>query len=239
MYFCWNKDDIPYELNNLGLFKTSSNKDFHTYIPLEKDVIKTQVENSGQAKIIQAFKFKQDKSPKEVAKLKVLNSILGGQQSSRLFTDLRETQKLAYSTHSNIDNFGNTGLMILSIGTTTDNSQDPGATSENVTKSLEGFKKNIEKIKTQPVSEEELKTAKLTIKSNILNMLDTNSGKINKFIDDVAYLNDLNYTNKLLKEIDNVTIEDVQKTANKVFEGHSLTSIVASEKTLKELNLQP
>lgn len=236
--FCWNKDEVPYELNKLGQFNLTNNNEFRTFTPLKEDVLKIQSENSGQARIIQAFKFKQDKSPKEVAKLKILNSILGGQQSSRLFTDLRETQKLAYSTRSSIDDFGDTGLIILSIGTTTDNPQDPTATSKNITKSLNGFKKNIDLIKTQPVSEEELETAKLTIKSNILNMIETNSGKISKLIDDKVYFNDINYTNKLLKEIDNITAEDILETANRVFEGHSLTSIVASEKTLKELNLQ-
>ena len=238
LYFGWNKEEVPFILNSLGMYKTVMKTDLNTYKPLEKDVLKVQSEESGQAKIIQAYKFEQSKNPEEIAKLKVLNSILGGQQSSRLFTDLRESQKLAYSVHSNLEVFGNTGLIVLSIGTTTDNPQDKSATSENIIKSLNGFKNNIEKIKSEPITEEELNTAKLNLKSGILNRLERNSDKITLAIDNVAEEKDIDYTNKIMKAIDNVTIEDVQKTAQKVFAGHNLTSIVASEKTIKELNLQ-
>ncbi len=238
LYFGWSRNEIPYILNNLGDFKPVRKQAFLTYSPLQKNVLKVQSEESGQAKVIQVYKFEQSNNPQEIAKLKVLNSILGGQTSSRLFTDLRETQKLAYSTGSNIETFGNTGLIMLHIGTTTDNPQDSNATSANITKSLNGFKRNINKIKTQLVSDEELQTAKLKLKSDILNRTETNANCIAGLIDNVSSEKDPDYSNKVMKAIDDVTAEDVLKTAQKVFEGNSLTSIVASKKTLKELNLQ-
>ena len=239
LYFGWNKDEVPYVLNNTGYFKPVRKQDLYTYSPLKENILKVQSEESGQAKIIQVYKFEQSKNPQEVAKLKVLNSILGGQTSSRLFTDLRETQKLAYSTGSNIERFGNTGMIMLRIGTTTDNPQDKSATSANIIKSLDGFKRNIDKMKTELVSEDELKTAKLKLKSDMLNMTETNGNKVANLIDNVADKNDADYINKVMKAVDNVTAEDVLQTAQKVFGGNSLTSVVASEKTLKELNFQP
>ena len=128
-------------------------------------------------------------------------------------------------------------MIMLSIGTTTDNPQDKTATSENVIKSLNGFKNNIEKLKTQPVAEEELNNAKLNLKANLLHKLEKNSDKMGSLLDNIADHQDADYTNKLMREIDKITIDDVQKTAQKVFAGHSLTSIVASQKTLNELNL--
>ena len=237
LYFIWNKKDVPYSLNELGQFKPTQNQKFNTYIPLEKDVLKTQVYNAGQANITKSFKYLHNGTPKEYANIKLLNLIFGGGQSSRLFMDLRETQKLAYSTGSSTEKYGNTGILTMRIGTTTDNPQDSTATSANITKSIEGFNRNIEKIKNEPVTKEELESAKLSAKSHILNSVETNSNKMDSFLDSTINNNNPNFLNEVLEAIDKVTIEDIQKTAQKVFEGHSLTSIVAGEKTLKELNL--
>ena len=238
LYFGWNKQEIPYMLNNLGMFNPAQKTDLKTYTPLKEDVLKVQSEESGQANVMQIFKFENSNDPKETAKINVLNSILGSQQSSRLFTDLRESQKLAYHTGSYVETYGNTGLIILEIGTTTDNPQDKTATSANITKSLNGFKNNIERLKNEPVTEEELAAAKLNLKSNIMFGCEKSSGRMRTLINDVTENYDADYINKYMKAIDEISIEDVQKTAQKVFDGKSLTSIVASEKTLKELNLQ-
>ena len=237
LYFIWNKKNIPYNLNELGQFKPTQNQKFNTYIPLEKDVLKTQVYNAGQANITKSFKYLHNGTPKEYANIKLLNLIFGGGQSSRLFMDLREAQKLAYSTGSSTEKYGNTGILTMRIGTTTDNPQDSTATSANITKSIEGFNRNIEKIKNEPVTKEELEAAKLSAKSHILNSVETNSNKMGSFLDSTINNNSPNFLNEVLEAIDKVTIEDIQKTAQKVFEGHSLTSIIAGEKTLKELNL--
>ena len=236
--FAWNKKDIPYILSELGQYKEHQKEEFRTYKPLEKDILKTQADANGQAKIIQAYKFKMGNSPKEIAKINIMNEILGAGQSSRLFTDLRENQKLAYSVRSVITKFGDTGCVILKIGTTTDNPQDSSAKSENVLKALNGFKNNIEKMKNEPVTKEELEATKLSLKAGILNRTESNLSKINNIVSSVLENNDPDFTNKLLKEIDNITIEDIQDAAKTVFNGNSLTSIVASEKTLNELNLQ-
>lgn len=235
--FVWNKSKIPYQLLNLKNLKDVSNEKMKTYTPLEKNVIKTQTDNNGQAKIIQSFKFERTNSPKEDMALDAMNIILGSGTTSRLFNDLRETQKLCYSVRSNTDDYGNTGIITLSIGTTTDSAKDPTASSANVTKSLEGFKKHIEKLKNEPVTEEELDAAKLMIKSDILNIVETNAGKMFALLKGVSEKNNPDDVNYILKTVDELKPEDIQKMAQKVFAGHSLTSIVANESTLKELNL--
>lgn len=237
-YFTWNKTDVPYNLNNLGMFKPAQKTELRTYKPLEKDVLKVQDGTSGQAEISQVFKFPYDDSPKGIVKLQLMNSILGGSSDSRLFSDLREKQKLAYWTKSNISNYGNTGLINLKIGTTTDNEQDKTATPQNITKSLDGFKQNIQRMKTELVSEEELNAAKLSLKAHYLSETDTSSSKMLSLLNNVSTKQDADFYNKCLKEIDNITAQDILEMSQKVFAGKSLTSIVATQKTLDALNLQ-
>ena len=235
--FIWNKNEIPAELNRFATLKPVSSEKMRTYIPLESDVIKTQTDDNGQAKIAQVFKFKRDNTAKEDLALEVMNTILGSNSTSRLFSDLRENQKLAYSVRSNTDKYGNTGMVILSIGTTTDKDKDPSASSANITKSLDGFKKHIEKMKNEPVTQEELESAKLKIKANLLSSIEFNSGKMFSLLDGIENYNNPDSINYFLRAVDELTPEDVQKIAQKVFAGNSLTSIVANEKALKELNL--
>ena len=235
--FIWNKNEIPYELMRFNKLKSSSNEKIRTYIPLEKDVIKTQIDDNSQAKIIKTYKFMRSNSPKEDLALSAMNIILGSGTNSRLFNDLRETQQLAYSVQSFAEEVGNTWLVTLKIGTNTDSQKDPSASSDNITKSLVGFQKHIEKIKNEPVSKEELDAAKLEIKANILNTIEDNTGKmfsLLKGLEDYADPNNINY---ILNTVDELTPQDIQKIAQKAFAGNSLTSIVANEKTLKELNL--
>lgn len=238
LHFIWNKGEIPYILNDLGQFKPANTQEFRTYTPLEKDILKTQTYNIGQANISKSYKFEHSGTTKEFANISIMNMVFGGGQASRLFTDLREAQKLAYHTGSKTEKYGNTGIITMNIGTTTDNPQDTSANSSNITKSLEGFNRNIEKMKNEYITEDELESAKLSAKSAILNALETSSSKTTSLLDCAVEYKNINFLNELLLEIDKVTVEDVRNTAQKVFGGHSLTSIVASEKTLKELNLQ-
>ena len=64
----------------------------------------------------------------------LLNTILGGGPSSRLFNDLREQQKLAYRVESDIDYEGDTGIISLGIKTTTDNPSENIEQFDNVKK---------------------------------------------------------------------------------------------------------
>ncbi|MBQ7449802.1 insulinase family protein [bacterium] len=235
--FMWNKNEIPYELNRIGNLQPVTTKKMRTYTPLESDVIKTQVDDKGQAKITQVFKYERSYNPKEDLAIDVMNSILGNGQSSRLFNDLREAQKLAYRVNSRVTCTGNTGMISMNIGTTTNTDKDPSASSANITKSLEGFKKHIEKMKNEPVKQEELEAAKLEIKSRVLSTLEFNAGKMFALINGLEEYNNPDISNYILKTVDELTPEDIQKAAQKVFAGHSLISVVANEKALKEINL--
>lgn len=123
--------------------KNSSMQEIYTEI--EKTKVLTDVHAKPQAQIIEAYKFKVNQNIKDEITLNLLNIILGGGPSSRLFNDLREKQHLAYSVHSEVALMDDIGTIALDIGTTTENLDTNEISYDNVKKSIEGFNKHIEK----------------------------------------------------------------------------------------------
>ena len=205
---------------------------FNSFLPIEKNKIIAQADARNQADVVKCYKFKTNSNISDLAKFELLNTILGGNPNSRLFTDLREKQKLAYRVRSNVEFVDNTGVMSLSFKTTTDNPQEGDDKLDNLKKSLKGFDLNTAKMQTELVSDEELESAKLYLKTKILDNTETSEGK-NALLSKSKYTSyGIVFPNLLLAEIDKVTKEDIRATANYIFQNPSLTSIVASKKTL-------
>lgn len=224
------------EKMSLGLdtFKTYNKEIFQSFSPIGKDVVVTKTEPRNQADIVQAFKFKTNYNPKDHAAFRVLNTILGDGSSSRLFNDLREKQKLAYRVESNLDFVGNTGLIMLGIKTTTDDKTAGVQQFDNVQKSLNGFKKHIEMLKNEQVSKEELDAAKLRIKTKLLNSMESSDSQTTVLDNSKDSILGISTLNENLKLIESITAADVQNAARYIFEGNSVTSILASEDTIKD-----
>ena len=218
-------------------FSKENSPSYNIYSPNTKPQILTNVEEKSQAEIYQAYKYKKSKNVDDIAKIELLNIILGQGMSSRLFTDLRENEKLAYSVGSEILTEKDTEAIILTIGTTSDSPNPKEGSPENVTKALDGFKRNVNKLKTEPVSQKELDNAKIKYKTQILNYFETNIGKNGAFSAFKYSPYDINHYEALLDAIDNVTVEDIKAAANHVFANPPITSIVASKKTFDALNL--
>ncbi|NLF83446.1 MAG: insulinase family protein, partial [Candidatus Gastranaerophilales bacterium] len=115
-----------------------------------KPVVIAESEKRNQADIVQVFKIKESGNIKDHAALMLLNEILGGNSTSRLFMDLRETQKLAYRVKSIYNSDGKYGNIALTIKTTTEDAEK-GASHENLQKSLNGFRNHINRLITTPV----------------------------------------------------------------------------------------
>ena len=212
--------------------KNSNIKDIFTEIPQTK--VLTDVHSKSQAQIIEAYKFPMSQNMKDEITLNLLNIILGGTPSSRLFQDLRESQKLAYSVRSNVNFMDNIGTITLEIGTTTENKDTGEVSYNNVQKAIDGFNKHIEKLKTEKVTDTELKNAKLKLKDSILNVNETNKGKNGSLEYGLISPYGIAQENQILETIDEITPEDIYNAANYVFKGKPLYSILATENTLKE-----
>ena len=168
---------------------------------------------------------------KDSVSFALLNTILGGTPSSRLFSDLREKQKLAYQVNSKLGYFDNSGVISLFIKTTTDDEQ-AGQTYDNVKKSINGFNSHIQKLQAENVTEEELENAKLTLKNSILNGNELTSDKNSTILDGLNSFYGVSSDNQILEIVDKINVEDIKAAANYMFNSNPTVSIVATKNTL-------
>lgn len=203
-----------------------------------QEVLLTDTEENAQATIIQAYTYKLTGNIEDKAKIDLLDTILGsGGMSSRLFKDLRIDSNLAYGVGSSNSQIRDMGRMNLSITTSTDTSLTNEADPQNINKSLDGFKRNVERLKTEYVSPDELESAKKIIKRNVLDFQEGNMDRTTAMIANANSYYGQNYDVEYIKAIDKITVEDIMATANYVFKDAPITSILASEKTFKDLGI--
>lgn len=202
------------------------------YTPDNKTNVYLDTDNVNQANIIMAYKYKVSGNMKDLISVSLLNTILGGGPSSRLFNELREKQKLAYSVSSRNKNINDTSALCLNIKTTTDNKDTGEQSFDNIQKSIEGFKNQIEKFKSEKVSQEELDSAKLALKNNILTDNEQAADKLFGVVGGLESYYGAEFENKCLDIIDSITAEDIYRAANYIFSSKPQYSIVATKDTL-------
>ena len=227
------KNNVFAKLNTLKAAVPFKYDIFDTFAPQRVTKVFTDTANKNQAKIVNAYKFKETENLKDDVTIELLNIILGGGPSSRLFNDLREKQKLAYSVRSNLTSKGNTGVISLVIGTTTDNKETGEKSYDNLQKSINGFKQHIAKLKSEKVSETELESAKLSLKNTILSINESVACKTSSLNDGLNSYYGAGRDNMYLDMIDKITTDDIYNAAQYVFAGKPLYSIVATKDTLK------
>ena len=140
------------------------------YKPVEKTKVLTDTNNKNQAEILMAYKFKVNQNIKDNVAIRLLNTILGGNASSRLFMDLREKEKLAYAVTSGLNlSDMKSGILTCSILTTTDSNGIKQY--DNVQKSINGFNRQIRELIAGNFTEQDLENAKRSMKANLLNQV--------------------------------------------------------------------
>lgn len=221
------------QMSNCPRVNTFTSELYDDYRPVQAAKVLTDTHNKNQADILMAYKFKVNGNIKDSVSLVLLNTILGGGPSSRLFNDLREKQQLAYSVRSNLENSHNSKALVLSIGTTTENKETGEVSYDNVKKSIEGFKYHINKLKTEKVTQEELDSAKLSLKDSILTYNQSGRGKGSTLADSLNTPYGITRENQILDMIDKITVDDIYNAANYAFSGQPTYSLVATENTLK------
>ncbi len=202
------------------------------YTPIEKSEVHTVETQRNQAEVFEGFKFKQNGNIKDNICLSILNNILGDGSSSRLFMDLREQRHLAYAVSSSVDSYDDIGVFNLRIKTTTNNTETGEKTLDNIKKSIDGFNENIERIKTDKVSQEELETSKKALKTDILASLEMNAGKNSALTYSSSTPYGVNHINEMFETINNITAEDVLNTAKNVFKSKPIYSISATKEAI-------
>jgi predicted Zn-dependent peptidase len=154
----------------------------------------------------------------------LLNSILGGGMSSRLFQSIREDRGLAYSIYSELNPFRDTGSLAVYAGCSPD----------KVREVLELTLAELTRIKQTPVSAEELDRARNQTKGNMVLGLESSSSRMSSLARQQMYWGRFFSLEEITAEIDRVTVDDLQRLANKLFTPEALTlTLLGNLGTLK------
>lgn len=142
----------------------------------------------------------------------VLNVILGGGMSSRLFQTIREDRGLAYAVYSGVNAYTDVGYLSVYAATS------PDQVSDVIRLSVDEFNK----LKKEPVTQAELQRAKDQLKVSIMLSLESTSARMSNLARQEIFFGRQSTLDEILERIDKVGIEDVQRVAGEIFDGDEL-----------------
>jgi len=138
----------------------------------------------------------------------VLNTLLGGGMSSRLFQNIRERQGLAYAVFSELNPYRDTGCLSIYAGTSI----------ESATKVVKSITNEFRDLKEQCVSDEELRRAKDHLKGSLMLSLESTASRMSNLARQEMYFGHFFSLDELVESIEAVTAGDVQRIAQTFFD---------------------
>ena len=138
----------------------------------------------------------------------ILNTVLGGGMSSRLFQTIREERGMAYSIYSDLSPYRDTGTLCVFAGTSV------GKGLEVVDLILDEFRK----LKKTTLAEEELTRAKDQVKGNILLGLESSNARMANLARQEMYFHEFITVEEIIARINAVTSGQVQAMAQRLFD---------------------
>ena len=146
----------------------------------------------------------------------ILNTLLGGGMSSRLFQNIRERQGLAYSIYSDLNPYRDTGCMAVYAGTSL----------ASASKVVQSVISEFRSLKTTPVPEEELRRSKAQLKGSLMLSLESSSARMANLARQEMYFDRFYDLDELIAKIEAVTVEDLSALANEFFQTESVAVTV-------------
>ena len=146
----------------------------------------------------------------------ILNTLLGGGMSSRLFQNIRERQGLAYAIYSDLNPYRDTGCLCVYAGTS----------RESAVKVVESVVTEFGNLKNQPGPEEELRRAKDQLKGSLMLSLESSTARMSNLARQEMYFDRFYGLDELIERIESVTAEDLQELARDFFRGDSIAVTV-------------
>jgi predicted Zn-dependent peptidase len=146
--------------------------------------------------------------------LRVLDAIFGGLSSSRLFQSVREERGLAYAVYSFSGQFTDTGQIGLYVGTRPDNLAAAMAVVEG----------ELDRLREQPASEEELARARENVKARVVLAMESSSARMNRLGGSILYGLPLLEADELMAKVDAVTMDDLRGLVDELWAPERLSA---------------
>ncbi|MFB3814382.1 MAG: M16 family metallopeptidase [Terriglobales bacterium] len=137
----------------------------------------------------------------------VLNTLLGGGMSSRLFQNVRERQGLSYAIYSELNPYRDTGCLSVYAGTS----------REAAPKVVQSIVKEFRRLKTEPIPPDELQRAKDQLKGSLMLSLESSTARMSNLARQEMYFGHFIGLDEIIDSIQAVTSEGLMQMANELF----------------------
>jgi predicted Zn-dependent peptidase len=146
----------------------------------------------------------------------ILNTLLGGGMSSRLFQNIRERQGLAYAIYSDLSPYRDTGCLSVYAGTS----------RESAGKVVRSVISEFKKLKANEVPADELRRSKDQLKGSLMLSLESSTARMSNLARQEMYFEHFFTMDELLEKIESVTVEELKDLANEFFRTESIAVTV-------------
>ena len=150
----------------------------------------------------------------------LLNAVLGGSISSRLFQRIREEHGLAYSVYSSLETYTDPGCFWIYAGTRT----DAAATV------LELIIEELSVLRELDVPGDELSRMKENLKGNVMLGLESTAGRMSSLAQQEIYFGRTFDMDEILEGIDAVDATQVRDLARRLFDDEGIAIDVLAQR---------
>jgi predicted Zn-dependent peptidase len=133
----------------------------------------------------------------------LLNVILGGSMSSRLFQEIREKRGLAYSVYSFFSSFQDTGMLGIYAG----------ISEEQFSKTVELMHRELKKLADQSIGYDELEAARDQVKGGLLLSAESTDSRMTRLAKNEINMGKFVSYDEVIRKINAVTPEDIKHMA--------------------------
>ncbi len=158
----------------------------------------------------------------DIYSLILMNNILGGSMSSRLFQDVREQKGLAYSVFSYHSAFEDSGVVTIYGGT--------GASQLDLL--FETVQETLDVLKRDGVTEKELRNSKEQLKGNLMLSLESTNSRMSRNGKNELVLSRHKSLDEMVEQIDSVAKENVDQMALSIFNDKYSISLISPDGNL-------
>ncbi len=169
---------------------------------LAPELTVTQAKPTAQAHFIvgtRAYAYNDPDNPAA----RVLAAILGRGMSSRLFSNVRERQGLAYTIFAEVNNYVDTGFFHVYAGVNLD----------KIPQAITSVLHELERIRQEPVEISELRKAQQQLRAGLEMSLESNGSVADRLATQLLLLGKIKSIDQIIAEVEAVTVADIQRVA--------------------------
>jgi predicted Zn-dependent peptidase len=145
--------------------------------------------------------------------LSILDAILGGSTSSRLFQEVREKRGLAYAVYSWASQYQDTGQVGIYVGTRED----------NVVQALDVIGAELERLRQERVGEDELRRAREHVKGRLALSMESTASRMTRLGRSVLMGTPLLTLDETIERLEAVTQQDLEELARELYPSGALS----------------